>query len=59
MVDEGELANDKAVALVASYLKGDQLLNEIYDHFIEFGDVDDFLMMVSSSPTIPSIQKMK
>lgn len=59
LVDEGELANDKAVALVASYLKGDQLLNEIYDHFIEFGDVDDFMMMVSSSPTIPSIQKMK
>ena len=47
LVDEGELANDEAVALIASYLQGNQLLHEIYDHFIEFGDVDDFLMMVS------------
>ena len=49
LVDEGELANGEAVALVASYLEGNQLLHEIYDHFIEFGDVTDFLMMVRSS----------
>lgn len=47
LIDEDELANDEAVALVASYLQGDQLLHEVYDHFIEFGNVDDFLMMVS------------
>ncbi len=49
LVDEGELANGEAVALIASYFEGNQLLQEIYDHFIEFGDVNDFLMMVRSS----------
>jgi hypothetical protein len=48
LVDEDEMANDEAVALIASYLQGDQLLHEVYGHFIEFGNVDDFLMMVSS-----------
>ena len=47
LVDEGDLTNDAAVALLASYLEGNQLLNDVYEHFIEFGDVDVFLEMVS------------
>ena len=50
LVDQQELSEDAAAALLASWSgsgKRRQLLRDIYDHFIEFGGVDDFLDMVS------------
>ena len=49
LVDQQELSEDAAAALLASWSgsgKRRQLLRDIYDHFIEFGGVDDFLDMV-------------
>ena len=47
LVDQEELTEDTAAAILASYAGGHSLLHDIYDHFIEFGGVDDFLSMVS------------
>jgi len=47
LVDQQELSEDAAAAILASWSDGgNQLLRDIYDHFIEFGGVDDFLDMV-------------
>ena len=46
LVDQQELSEDAAAALLASYSQGNELVVNIYDHFIEFGGVDDFLSMV-------------
>lgn len=46
LVDQQELSEDAAAALLASYSQGNELVVDIYDHFIEFGGVDDFLSMV-------------
>lgn len=45
--DQQELSEEKGLAILTSYAKGNQLLRDIYDHFMKFGDVDDFLNMVS------------
>lgn len=49
LVDNNDLSEDAAAGILASYAKGNQLLRDVYDHFIDFGDVDDFLDMVSLS----------
>eukprot|EP00579_Thalassiosira_antarctica_P012061 CAMPEP_0201925474 /NCGR_PEP_ID=MMETSP0903-20130614/14724_1 /ASSEMBLY_ACC=CAM_ASM_000552 /TAXON_ID=420261 /ORGANISM="Thalassiosira antarctica, Strain CCMP982" /LENGTH=738 /DNA_ID=CAMNT_0048463161 /DNA_START=55 /DNA_END=2269 /DNA_ORIENTATION=- len=47
LVDQQELSEDAAAAILASWSDGgNQLLRDIYDHFIEFGGVDDFLDML-------------
>jgi len=57
LVDQQELSEDAAAALHASWSSGNRsshcqvgwrqwLLRDIYDHFIEFGGVDDFLDML-------------
>ena len=47
LVDSDAISEEKAVTLMASFSEGNQLLRDIYDHFIQYGDVDDFLNMVS------------
>ena len=49
LVDNNDLSEDAAAGILASYAKGNQLLRDVYDHFIDFGDVYDFLDMVSLS----------
>lgn len=44
---ENDIGEDAAATILASYANGNQLLHDIYDHFIEFGGVDDFLSMVN------------
>jgi len=46
LVDQNELSEDAAASLLASFAKGNELLRDVYDHFIEFGGVDDFIDMV-------------
>jgi len=43
LVDQNEISEDTAAAILASYSHGNSLVHDIYDHFIEFGGVDDFL----------------
>jgi hypothetical protein len=47
LVDQNEISEDAAVKILMSYAEGDKFLHDIYDHFIEFGGVDNFLRMVS------------
>ena len=47
LVDRKSFTEHTAATILASYAKGHSLLHDIYDHFIEFGGVDDFLSMVS------------
>mmetsp|Transcript_15228 Transcript_15228/g.33217 ORF Transcript_15228/g.33217 Transcript_15228/m.33217 type:complete len:309 (-) Transcript_15228:505-1431(-) len=46
LVDQQELAEYSAATLLASYAKGNRFLRDAYDHFIDFGGVDDFLDVV-------------
>ena len=46
LVDQNEISEDTAAAILASYSHGNSLVHDIYDHFIEFGGVDDFLSML-------------
>lgn len=46
LVDNDEITEDGASSLLASY-GHNQLLQDVYDHFIDFGGVDEFLSMVS------------
>lgn len=55
LVDQQEMSEDAAVKILVSYAEGDKLLHDIYDHFIEFGGVDDFLKMVSLVCYFPSV----
>jgi len=43
LVDQNEISEDTAAVILASYSHGNSLVHDIYDHFIEFGGVDDFL----------------
>lgn len=47
LADNGDLEEDEGAALLASYSKGNVLLQDALDFFIEFGGVDDFLEIVS------------
>jgi len=47
LVDQQEISEDSAAALLAKYAQGNRMLSDVYDNFIEFGGVDDFLDMVS------------
>ena len=46
LAEAGQLTEAEAASLISSYAKGNQLLKDCYDHFIEFGDTDDFFDMV-------------
>lgn len=46
LVDLEEMGEDSAAAIVASYMKGNVLLRDIYDRFVEHGDTEEFLFMV-------------
>ena len=47
LVDLQEISDDAAAAILASYQKGNQLLHDVYKHFVDFGNTDEFLSMVS------------
>ena len=55
LVDQHEMSEDDAVTILVSYAEGDKFLHDIYDHFIEFGGVDDFLRMVSLDCFVPRV----
>ena len=49
LVENDQLTEDAAAGLMASYAKATatgQLLRDAYDHFIEFGNTEDFIDMV-------------
>lgn len=46
LVDSNDISEEKAATVITSFIKGNQLLRDICDHFINFGDVDDFLNMM-------------
>jgi hypothetical protein len=47
LVEQDEVTEDAAAKILVSYAEGDNLLHDVYDHFIRFGGVDDFLRMVN------------
>ncbi|EED95156.1 predicted protein [Thalassiosira pseudonana CCMP1335] len=48
LVDLEEMGEDSATAIVASYMKGNVLLRDIYDRFVEHGDTEEFLFMLKT-----------
>lgn len=39
LTDQGELTEDAAAGILASYARGNSLIHDIYDHYVEFGGV--------------------
>jgi hypothetical protein len=43
LVDMGEMEEDNAAVLIASYMRGNYLLRDIFNHYVEHGNTDGFL----------------
>jgi hypothetical protein len=43
LVEMGDVSEDNAAVLVASYMRGNYLLREIFDHYVEHGNEEGFL----------------
>ena len=43
VVDQNEMSEDEAALILASYSRGTTIVHEIYDLFMKYGGVDDFL----------------
>jgi hypothetical protein len=43
LVDMGEMEEEDAAVLIASYMRGNYLLRDIFNHYVEHGNTDGFL----------------